>query len=97
MVNKKPEVLNPVYREISEKLGEKTAAKIYQMFKGRQISFPMRFYSPKYIRWLIPLEYDGSNIKTLAAQYGYSEKTVRRIIKEAVEKTENQDSRTDSF
>ena len=30
-------------------------------------------------------EYDGSNVRMLAIKYGYSEKTIRRIIKESVE------------
>ena len=36
-----PELLNAVYKEISEKLGMDVAMSIYQMFKGQQISFPM--------------------------------------------------------
>ena len=38
-----PELLNAVYKEVSEKLGMDVAMTIYQMFKGQQISFPMRF------------------------------------------------------
>jgi len=78
------ELLNTVYREISEKLGMDTALEIYRMFKGQQISFPMRFFNPAVIQKLIVKEYDGTNIKKLAVKYGYSEKTVRRIIRESV-------------
>ena len=85
MAEKDSELLNAVYKEVSEKLGMDTAMEIYQMFKGQQISFPMRLYNPKYIRKIIVQEYDGSNIKALAVRYGYSEKTVRRIIKETSE------------
>ncbi len=38
MAEGNPELLNAVYREISEKLGMNTAMIIYQMFKGQQIS-----------------------------------------------------------
>ena len=82
MVEKNSELLNSVYKEISEKLGMEMAVEIYQMFKGQQISFPMRLYNPRYIQKIIAQEYDGTNVKTLAVKYGYSEKTVRRIIKE---------------
>jgi len=34
--------LNPVYQEIQERLGLKVAEEIYAMFKGQQVSFPMR-------------------------------------------------------
>ena len=81
-----PELLNAVYKEISEKLGVDTAMSIYQMFKGQQISFPVRFFNPEKIQQIIVQEYDGTNIRTLAIKYNYSEKTVRRIIKDSVEK-----------
>ena len=79
-----PELLNSVYKEISEKLGMDTAMSIYQMFKGQQISFPVRFLNPEKIKQLIVQEYDGTNIRTLAIKYNYSEKSVRRIIKESL-------------
>ena len=85
MVAKDPELLNAVYMEISEKLGVDTAMEIYQMFKGQQINFPVRFFNPAKIQEMIVKEYDGKNIRTLAAKYNYSEKTVRRIIKDSFE------------
>lgn len=81
-----PELLNIVYREVSEALGMDAAMKIYQMFKGQQITFPTRFFNPSKIRQIIVQEYDGTNIRLLAIKYGYSEKTVRRIIKESLER-----------
>ena len=60
MARKDPELLNSVYKEISEKLGMDTVLDIVQ-------------------------EYDGTNVKKLAVKYGYSEKTIRRIIRESVE------------
>lgn len=85
MAENDPELLNAVYKEVSEKLGMDTAMEIYRMFKGQQISFPMRFFNPERIQKCIVQEYDGTNIKMLAVKYGYSEKTVRRIIKESLE------------
>ena len=80
-----PELLNAVYKEVSEKMGMDAAMEIYQMFKGQQISFPTRFFNPAKIQQIIVQEYDGANVRTLAIKYGYSEKTVRRIIKDSVE------------
>lgn len=85
MAENNPEVLNTVYKEISEKLGMDTAMEIYRMFKGQQISFPIRFFNPEMIKRNIVQEYDGTNIRTLAIKYSYSEKSVRRIIKESLE------------
>ena len=85
MAENNPELLNAVYKEISEKLGVDTAMEIYRMFKGQQVSFPMRFFNPLQIQKCILREYDGTNIKLLAIKYGYSEKTVRRIIKDSLD------------
>ncbi len=78
------ELLNDVYREISENLGIDAAISIYQMFKGQQINFPVRLFNPAKIQQIILEEYDGTNIRLLAKKYGYSEKTIRRIIKDSL-------------
>ena len=85
MAEKEAELLNAVYREIADKLGLDTAMNIYQMFKGQQITFPVRFHNPTRIQQIIIQEYDGTNIRALAVKYNYSEKTVRRIIRDSVE------------
>ena len=85
MAEKDSELLNAVYKEISEKLGMDTAMEIYQMFKGQQINFPVRFFNPTRIQQIIVKEYDGTNVRTLAIKYNYSEKTIRRIIKDSLE------------
>ena len=85
MAEQDSELLNTVYKEVSEKLGMDTAMEIYQMFKGQQINFPVRFFNPTRIQQIIVKEYDGTNIRTLAIKYSYSEKTIRRIIKDSLE------------
>jgi len=80
------ELLNPVYREIADSLGIDTAMAIYRLFKGQQICFPVRLYSPDSMRELICREFDGTNARMLATKYNYSEKTVRRIIKNITKK-----------
>lgn len=73
-------ILNPVYRDISEKLGADVAKAIYSMFKGQQITFPVRFFNPEVVRDMVKVEYNGQNTRRLAAKYGYSEKTIRRMV-----------------
>lgn len=84
MLETNPELLNAVYKEISEKLSMDAAMEIYRMFKGQQISFPVRFFNPQQIQALIIREYNGTNIKKLAIKYSYSEKTIRRIINDSL-------------
>lgn len=87
MAENDSELLNTVYREISERLGMNAAmTTIYEMFKGQQISFPTRFFDSSMIHQAIIQEYDGTNIRVLAVKYNYSEKTIRRIIKENIRK-----------
>lgn len=76
------ELLNTVYREIADKLGIDAALEVYEMFRGQQICFPVRFYNPGSIKSRIADEYDGKNIRALSVKYDYSEKTIRRIIRE---------------
>ena len=83
MADNDPELLNSIYREISEQMGMDAAMNIYRLFKGQQITFPVRFFNPAQIQKYIAQEYNGSNARMLAIKYGYSEKTIRRIIKES--------------
>ena len=59
MVQEDPELLNSVYKEISEKMGMDTALSMYKLFKGQQVTFPMRFFNAERIRKIIFQEYDG--------------------------------------
>lgn len=78
------ELLNSVYKDINEEFGIDVAMRMYQMYKGVQVNFPMRFLNPDMVKQRILKEYDGTNLKQLAVKYSYSEKTLRRLIKESV-------------
>lgn len=78
----KEELFNSVYNDISEIFGVDIAIQMYQNYKGMQITFPTRLFNPDYVKKHVPIEYDGTNTKQLAKKYGYSEKTIRRMIKE---------------
>ena len=73
--------LHRVYAQIAEVLGMETAIEIHRMFHGQQVTFPVRLYSAKYIKAVIQEEYDGTNLRDLTHKYDYSEKTIRRILK----------------
>lgn len=72
--------LNGIYKEIASISDIETAKKMYDEYRGQQITFPMEYFSKSYIYSQIKKEYDGSNIKQLAAKFEYSERTIRRII-----------------
>ena len=54
MAENDTEMLNSVYKEVSERLGIDVAMEIYKMFKGQQISFPVRFLNPERTKKKLP-------------------------------------------
>ena len=90
-MKKEIELYNDIYKEISELIGLEATLKIYLRFKGQQVSFPVRLYSPHLIQQNVIKEYDGTNIAELAQKYDYSEKTIRRMIKDSLEEDKSED------
>lgn len=80
------ECLNGIYSELASVLGPDAAVKIHAVFRGQQVFFPVELFSKEFIRGQIISEYDGSNIKQLATKYGYTEKWIKKILKEKLDK-----------
>ena len=85
MEGNEAKLFNDVYREIGNVIGLDCALAIYQMYKGQQITFPIHLFNVKRIQGNIIKEYDGTNIRELAKKYDYSEKTIRRMIRDSLE------------
>ena len=83
-MDKEVELYNTVYKEISELIGLDATLKIYLRFKGQQVTFPVRLYNPHLIQQNVIKEFDGTNITELAQKYDYSERTIRRMIRDSV-------------
>ncbi len=92
ILKKEIDLYNDIYKEISEIVGLEATLKIYLRFKGQQISFPVRLYSPHLIQQNVIKEYDGTNIAELAQKYDYSEKTIRRMIKDSLEEERSEEN-----
>lgn len=90
-MEKERELYNSVYKEISEIVGLEATLKIYLRFKGQQVTFPVRLYNPHLIQKNVIKEFDGSNIPELARKYDYSEKTIRRMIRDSLEESESEE------
>lgn len=80
--NIKQEYLNGIYCELADLLGIDATLKIYEMYRGQQLTLPVQLFDKNFIVRQIVKEYNGYNIKRLASKFGYSEKWVRKIIKE---------------
>lgn len=84
----KGEWLSGIYNELADLLGMEAAMKIHAAYRGQQVTFPVELYNRNFIRQRIVSEYDGgkNNIKQLATKYGYSEKWIRKILKENIDR-----------
>ena len=82
--SKKSTTLNGVYESISELIGFDNAVKIYENFKGAQVNFPTRLFSKEFVLQEAIKTYDGTSesINLIATKFGYSERTVRKLLKE---------------
>ena len=89
MAKKNEPVLNGVYESISELIGFDNTVKIYENFCGSQINFPTRLFSKEFVLQEAIKTYDGTSesINKIAVKYGYSERTIRKFLVEAIEET----------
>ena len=80
----KKEYFNGSYKKFVDLIGIENTKLVFEEFKGQQISFPLELYTKQYIYEQIYSEFDGENYKQLARKYGYSERTIRRILKDLI-------------
>ena len=76
------ENLNGIYRDIADSVGMECAKMIFEEYRGQQVTFPVEFFNKQFIYDSIVAEFNGNNLKALAVKYDYSERTIRRILKE---------------
>lgn len=71
-----------VYRDIAEIIGVDATIKLHKSFQGQQITFPKKLYSRDYIVAQVRGDANSSNIKSIASEFGYTERRLRQIMKE---------------
>ena len=72
--------LADIYMEIAEEIGIENTLLVYDLLKGRQISFPQRIYRKEYVENYIKENYNGRNIRELSRKFGYTERRIKQII-----------------
>ena len=82
--DKKSTILNGVYENISELIGFDNAVKLYESFRGSQVNFPTRLFSKEFVLQEAIIAYDGTSesINKIATKYNYSERTIRKLLKD---------------
>lgn len=83
----KTEYLNGAYSELANLLGIEAVLKIHSEYRGQQIFLPVDLFSKEFIWNQIVEEYNGHNIRQLATKYGYTEKWIRKILKDHIDNT----------
>lgn len=81
----KGEYLNSAYSELANLIGIDAVLKIHATYRGQQIFYPVDLFSKDFIKKQIIEEYDGYNVKQLALKYGYTEKWIKKILKEHID------------
>ena len=79
-MSKKSENYRGIYKDMVEVLGHDITLKVYENYKGQQITFPMRLYSDKYIIDYLNKNYDGKNLKQIARKLGYTCNWLQKVI-----------------
>lgn len=81
---------NKVYRDLEKIVGKQGTLAIYQEFRGLQINFPVRLISRAYMIDVLRTEYTGKNKQKLANHYGYSQRSIERMLKELEKEAQHQ-------
>lgn len=77
-----PSDLTGVYREIAEVIGVEPTIALHSRFRGQQITLPKKLFTHDYILTKVKKGDGASKVKKVAAQYGYTERRLRQIMKE---------------
>ncbi|MGY3777719.1 Mor transcription activator family protein [Isobaculum melis] len=75
------ECLVKSYKEFYELLGEENLMKIYDAFKGQQITFPMKMYDKKLVAEKVKKEFKEHNVSDLTRRYGYSQRWLKETCR----------------
>ena len=87
--DKSSAILNGVYENISDISGFENMVKLYENFRGSQVNFPTRLFSKEFVLKEAIRCYDGTSksINMIATKYGYSERTIRSLLKNHIKKS----------
>lgn len=79
------DALHPFYKSLDSLVGTESMLMIYEHYKGTQLNFPIHLYDRKVTAQRVLHEFDGHNQHELAHRYGYSQKWIQMVLREARE------------
>lgn len=72
---------NGIYEDMVDYLGLDITIKVFERYKGQQVTFPVKLHSMDYIIGQVSNSSSGKEIKDIARKYDYSEQWIRRMIR----------------
>lgn len=81
-MSKKVENYKGIYKDMVEALGYDITLKVYEKYKGQQVTFPMRLYSREYLIDYLNKNYNGKNLKELSRELGYTYNWLQKVVNE---------------
>lgn len=90
-MSKKSENYSGIYKDMVEVLGEEITLKIYENYRGQQVTFPMRLYSKSYILEYLNKNYNGKNLKELSRKLGYTYNWLQQVISKEIIREKNKE------
>ena len=63
-----------------EVLGHDITLKVYEQYRGQQVTFQMRMYSQEYVVEYLIKNYNGKNLKQMSRELGYTCNWLQKII-----------------
>ncbi|SHL55576.1 Mor transcription activator family protein [Anaerocolumna jejuensis DSM 15929] len=72
---------NGIYEDMVDYLGLDITIRVFERYKGQQVTFPVKLHSMDYIISQVSNISSGKEIKDIARKYDYSEQWIRRMIR----------------
>ncbi|WP_394873285.1 Mor transcription activator family protein [Clostridium butyricum] len=69
-MSKRSEKYRGIYKDMVEVLGHDITLKVYEQYRGQQVTFPMRMYSQEYVVEYLIKNYNGKNLKQMSRELG---------------------------
>ncbi|RRK09585.1 hypothetical protein D1831_11965 [Lactiplantibacillus garii] len=77
------DALHPFYQGIHELVGSDAMLKIFNAYRGMQLTIPTHLYDRQKAAQRVLARYDGHNAQDLAREYGYSQRWVIKVVRTA--------------
>ena len=71
---------NGIYHDMFIILGEEVTKKIYQFYRGQQVTFPMKLYSNEYVKKYIINNHKHKTLKEMCRELGYTEGWIKQLL-----------------